>query len=324
MRLFVVLAAFSALASAQPQPPAGALPIPPPGAAAPVPPVAPLPSQPVAPDTVVAEVDGKKLTAADIDKLLAGYPAQVQMAIRANPGRSLTQVLLFQHLRELAEQEGLDKKDPYKQSLEYQRTAVLAQAEMNTQRYRNQVSQAEAEKVYKEHPERFREAKVRAIYIAFNPTTGRGGGDPKLPSEAEAKAKAEDLRKQLLAGADFGKLAKENSDDKASGAKDGDFGTIKKSSPYPDALKNTVLALKEGEVSEPIRQAAGFYLIRVDEFKTQPLLDVANQIMEEMRQAGFDAWMKGLESRFSVKIENQAYFGKGQQARPQSPAVVDR
>jgi parvulin-like peptidyl-prolyl isomerase len=274
--------------------------------------------QPVAPDTVVVEVDGKKLTAADIDKLLANYPPQVQTAIRANPGRSLTQVLLFQHLRELAEKEGLDQQAPYKQSLEYQRTAVLAQAEMNTARYRTQVQQADAEKVYKEHPERFREAKVRAIYIAFNPMAGRGGGDQKLPSEADAKAKAEELRKQIAAGADFGKLARENSDDKTSAAKDGDFGTIKKSSPYPDALKTTVLSLKQGEVSEPIRQSAGFYLIKVEDFQTQPLIDVSGPIMEEMRQASFDAWMKSLENRFSVKIENQSYFGPGP-VRPTLP-----
>src|SRR5579863_10034868 len=186
MKLWVVITVFSAVICGQTQAPPPAAPSVPPPAFVPA-------SQPIAPDTVVAEVDGKKLTAADIDKLLADYPLQVQTAIRANPQRSLTQVLLFQHLKELAEQEGLDKKEPYKQSLEYQRTAVLAQAEMNTQRYRNQVQQTEAEKVYKEHPERFREAKVRAIYIAFNPLAGKGAGDPKSPSEADAKAKAEDL-----------------------------------------------------------------------------------------------------------------------------------
>lgn len=320
MKICLVIAVFSLVLRGQaPAPvPGPAIQPGPPVVGAPVSPGAAAAGQPVAPDTVVAEVDGKKLTAADIDKLLAGYPPQVQTAVRANPGRSLTQVLLFQHLRELAEKEGLDQQAPYKQSLEYQRTAVLAQAEMNTARYRTKVEQADAEKVYKEHPERFREAKVRAIYVAFNPLAGKGG-DPKLPSEADARAKTEDLRKQVLAGADFGKLAKENSDDKTSAAKDGDFGIIKKSSPYPDMLKNTVLSLKQGEVSEPIRQASGFYLIKVEEFQIQPLIDVANQIMEEMRQATFDAWMKSLENRFTVKIENQRYFGPGPLARPQLP-----
>ena len=75
----------------------------------------------------------------------------------------------------------------------------------------------------------------------------------KTLTEAEAKAKIDDLKKQIEAGADFGKLAKENSDDKDSAAKDGDFGLIKKNSPYPEAIKKTVFELKPGQVSEPLR-----------------------------------------------------------------------
>jgi len=262
---------------------------------------------------VVAEVEGKKVTAAEMDKLLGDFPPQVQMAVRSDAAHNLPRLLVFKHLEELAVQEGLDKKPPYQQSLEYQRMVLLAQAEMNVERYRTNASQAEAEKVFKEHPERYRKAKVRAIYVAFNPQADKGAGDKKLPSEADAKAKIEDLRKQILAGADFGKLARERSDDKTSAAKDGDFGIIQKSSPYPDALKNAVLALREGEVSEPIRQPSGFYLIRVDEVKTQDFLEVSGPILEEMRQATADAWLKSLETRFSVKIENPTYFAPGLQ-----------
>ena len=93
-----------------------------------------------------------------------------------------------------------------------------------------------------------------------------------------------------------------------SAAKDGDFGIIQKTSPYPDALKNAIFALKPGEVSEPVRQPSGFYLIRLDEFKIQPFEEVNNQIVEELRQTRFNEWLKGLESRFAVKIDNPLYF----------------
>ena len=305
---------FAGLLCAQTPPPAA-----PPAAAAPPTAFAAPPRQPVPADTVVAEVGDKKVTAAEMDKLLADYPAQVQMAVRSNPGRNLTQILLFKHLKEMAEQEGLDQKAPYKQTLEYQRTALLAQAEMNAARYRTEVTQEEVEKTYKEHPERFRQARVRAIYVAFNPLADRQAGDKKPSTEAEAKTKIEDLRKQILAGADFGKLARENSDDKTSAAKDGDFGIVKKSSPYPDALKNAILALKAGDVSEPLRQPTGYYLIRVDEFAAQPYSEVSGQILEEIRQANFDGWMKSMESRFAVKIENPTYFAPGPQGPLQPP-----
>ena len=78
--------------------------------------------------------------------------------------------------------------------------------------------------------------------------------DPKAKkslTEAEAKAKIADLRKKLLSGADFGQVARENSDDKESAAKDGDFPPIKRSSSYPEDIKNAVFALKPGEISAP-------------------------------------------------------------------------
>lgn len=306
MRLCALIIPFSLLVCGQ---------APAPVSPVPNPPVAP-PKTPLPPDTVVAEVDGKKLTAADMDKLLADYPPAVQNAVRANPARNLTQLFLFKQLQEMAEKDGVDKQSPYKQTLDFQRMQILAQGEMNVTRYKTQIDQSEAEKVYKEHPERFRQAKVSAIYIAFNPQAGKGLGDAKLPSEAEAKAKADDLRKQILAGTDFGKLASESSDDKVSAAKNGDFGVIDKSSPYPDALKTTVLSLNKGEVSEPVRQPNGFYLIRVNDFETKTLFDVRPQILEEMRQTAFDAWMKGLEKRFEVKIETPGYFRPAMQAPP--------
>ena len=266
------------------------------------------PKDTIAPDTVVLEMEGKKLTAADVDRLLAIYPFAIQQAIRSNPSRGLPQLFMLKYLADEAVRKGLDQQSPYKESLEYNRLNVLYQAEVLIHRNTIDVTPEDQQKFYKEHPEGFRQAKVRVIYVAFNPLAAKGQGDLKLPAEAQAKAKVDDLRKQILAGADFGKLARENSDEKGSAAKDGDFGIIQKTSPYPDALKNVVFALKPGEVSEPVRQPNGFYLIRLDEFKIQPFEEVNNQIVEELRQTRFNEWLKGLESRFAVKIENPLYF----------------
>ncbi|MBV9771204.1 MAG: hypothetical protein JOZ32_16660, partial [Bryobacterales bacterium] len=49
------------------------------------PPQAITPPPPVSPDTVVAEVNGKKYTASEIDKLIASLPAQYQKVVRAQP-----------------------------------------------------------------------------------------------------------------------------------------------------------------------------------------------------------------------------------------------
>jgi len=260
----------------------------------------------VPPDTVVLEVAGKKYTAAEIDKVIAALPPQVQQTAHSQP-QMLNQVFLMQRLAADAEKAGLDKEPPYKEALEFNRMQVLSQAQLMMIQNGGTVSSDDQEKYYKEHPEKFRQAKVRVIYVAFNPGKA-GADDKKLPSEAEAKTKIDDLRKQILAGADFGKVARENSDDKTSAEKNGDFGLITQKSSYPEPIKAAVFALKQGEVSEPVKQPNGFYLLRADEITTLPFADVSAQLVQDMRQEHFNAVMKDLQAQYTVKVDNAAYF----------------
>jgi peptidyl-prolyl cis-trans isomerase C len=267
------------------------------------------PPAPVTPATVVAEVGDKKLTAGEVDQLFAGLPPQYQQNARMNPARTLMQILMFRYLADEAEKANLDKRPDLKATLEFQRMAILYQAEINEYKDKIPVSREDQDKMYQENPDRFKQVKVKVIHLSFSATPDKPGPDgKKMMSEAEAKAKADELRKQILAGEDFGKLARENSDDKSSSAKDGDFGTISHNSPYPEPVKKAVFALKEGEVSEPVKQANGFYLIRADAIVVQPFGDVRPQIIEELKQSRFTDWMKSLETRFTVKVENPAYF----------------
>jgi len=268
------------------------------------------PAVPITPYTVVAELaDGKKLTAVEIDHIFAGLPPQLQQQARMQPDKVLMQLLMYRYMAEQAEKANLDKRPPWNATLEFQRMQVLAQAEVNEYKDKIQVSQEDQEKQYKENPDRFKQVKVKVIHLTFSATPDKPGPDgKKMLSEAEAKAKIDELRKQILAGEDFGKLARENSDDKTSAAKDGDYGTIKQNSPYPEPVKKAVFALKEGEMSEPVKQANGFYLIRADSVVIQPFGEVRAQVIEELRQERFNEWMKGLQARFTVKVDNPAYF----------------
>jgi parvulin-like peptidyl-prolyl isomerase len=267
------------------------------------------PAAPITPDTVVAHLGDKKLTAADVDQIFAGLPPQLQQAARMQPEKAVSQLLMLKYLAEEAEKANLDKRSPWKDTLEYQRMSVLFQAEVQEYKDKIQISQEDQEKLYKENPDRFKEVKVKVIHLTFSATPDKPGPDGrKMLSETEAKAKIDELRKQILAGEDFGKLARENSDDKTSAAKDGDYGTIKQNSPYPEPVKKAVFALKEGEMSEPVKQANGFYLIRADSVVIQSLGQSRAQILEELKQERFNEWMKGLQARFAVKVDNPAYF----------------
>ncbi len=278
----------------------------------------PAPTATISPDTIVAEVDGKKYSAGEVEKVMALFPAQMQPAARKDPQRALGFILMMRHLADEGEKANLDKQSPLKETLEYGRMTALSQAEINQVRNTDvKVEMEDEQKFYKEHPERFQEAKVRVIYIAFSAVPGaKPDAGKKTLTEAEAKAKIEELRKKIEGGADFGKLAKENSDDKESAIKDGDFGIIKRASRYPEPIKAAIFALKTGQVSEPVRQPNGYYLFRSDSVTTAAYNDVRTQIFDELKQKGFDEWMKSMQKRYEVKVENPAYFA------PKSPGPL--
>lgn len=274
------------------------------------------PPAPLPPDTVVLEVNGKKYTAAEVDKLIEMLPPQYQQAAHAQP-RLLSQVFMMQRLADDAQKAGLDQKSPYKEQLEISRMQMLSTAELSDVNNTMNVSEADEQKYYNEHPDLFKQVKVRVIYIAFNARKGPApASGKKSMTEAEAQAKIEDLAKQIKAGADFGKLARENSDDQASASKDGDFGLISQESAYPPAIKTAVFALKQGEVSAPIKEPGGFYLIRADEIHEKSFADSLIPVSQGARREKFQAWLKQLQSQYEVKIENQAYFA------PRMPAPV--
>jgi peptidyl-prolyl cis-trans isomerase C len=307
MKYLATTLLFSVLLCGQTPPPSVA-----PGTPAPqvqaAPPETPPPA-PITPQTVVAEVEGKNLTAGDVDQIFAALPPQYQQSARMNPAKTLTQLLMFKYLADEAEKANLDKRPDLKTALEFQRMNLLYQAEINDYKDKIPVTREDQDKLYQENPDRFKQVKVKVIHLSFSATPDKPGPDgKKMMSETEAKAKADELRKQIVAGGDFGKLARENSDDKSSSAKDGDFGTISHNSPYPEPVKKAVFALKEGEVSEPVKQANGFYLIRADSVVLQPFGEVRPQIIEELKQTRFTDWIKSLDTRFTVKVENQAYF----------------
>jgi peptidyl-prolyl cis-trans isomerase C len=308
MKILSIALLVTALLRAQAQEPVKVTPGTPAVKAPAEPPPAATPPPPVSPDTVVAEVDGKKITAAEMDKIIASFPAANQQTFRTQP-KVLSQVFLMQRLAEDAEKAGLDKKSPYKEQLYAYQLQMLSTAELSSIN----------KKYYKDNPDKFKEVKVRVIFVEFNPTPGKAAADGKKKlTETEAQAKIEDLAKQIQGGADFGKLARENSDDQSSAAKDGDFGVIKPDSSYPNAIKDAVFALKQGEISSPIKQPTGFYLIRAEDVSQQPLNEVLVQIIQSIRQAKYLEWLKALQAQYNMKIESPAYFA------PRVPAQLQQ
>jgi peptidyl-prolyl cis-trans isomerase C len=85
--------------------------------------------------------------------------------------------------------------------------------------------------------------------------------EAKPGEREEAKAKAESIRKEILAGEDFAEMAKKHSED-ARAPQGGDLGYIKRKY-MPSEFDEAAFALREGEVSEVVQTKHGYHIIKV-------------------------------------------------------------
>lgn len=266
------------------------------------------PTLPDLPDNAVIAVfdDGAKFTMGEMKRIFDTLPpAQKQNALRQQKA-FVEQWALMRKLAAMAEKEGIDKQDSIQTQLLYSRLMILSQAKLQNVLTSQAPTEEDLQKFYEANKDRYKEVRVKAIYIAFG--TGVPAGKKQI-TEAEAKNLAEKLLKQINSGADFAKLVKENSDDETSRDKDGDFATFRPRDNIPEPIRVTVFALKQGETSGPIRQANGFYLLRADEVKYRQLTEVRQELLPELQQQQYGKWLSDTNGNLKVEFPNPLFFG---------------
>ena len=111
----------------------------------------------------------------------------------------------------------------------------------------------EASKDDFKHPE-----QAHILHILIRVPQGAPAAD-----DATAKAKADSIVKQLRAGADFAKLARENSGDPSSSAKGGDMGWVDKGTTVAP-FDTAAFSVPPNTISDPIRSTEfGYHIIKV-------------------------------------------------------------
>jgi peptidyl-prolyl cis-trans isomerase C len=164
------------------------------------------------------------------------------------------------------------------------------------------VSNAEADKFYKENKEKFRQPEAvlaSHIFAAFPP-----GADEEARNAARQKIAA--VHKQLKEGRDFAVLALEYYKEEAAPAP-GYLGYIYKGQVEP-AFEKAAFALKPGQVSDMVETKSGYHLIKIWEKKPEELIafeqaeeDIKDFLKQQKVQEGIDAYL--LQARKNAKIE---------------------
>ncbi len=108
----------------------------------------------------------------------------------------------------------------------------------------------------------------------------------KPADEAKAKAQADALYAQIIAGKDFAELAKANSKDAGSAPQGGDLGWADRTV-YVPAFADALFSMKEGEVSKPVKTQFGYHLIKLEGIqagKSKTFDDVKAELEVAMRR----------------------------------------
>lgn len=252
-------------------------------------------------ETVIATFDdGAAMTMGEFKRIYSILPPENQQQALQNRGAFLQQWALMRKLAKAAVSEKLDELSPAKEALEYQRLLVLSQAKLSQAATQIVVLPSDVARFYQENLQRYQQVRVKAIYVGF--------GGQKL-TEASAKLKASQISAQARGGADFVKLVRVHSDDAASREKDGDFGSLRSSDNLPDAVRAAIFNLKEGEISEPVRQPNGFYVFRAEKIDARPLPEVRDEIYTELRQRRYGEWMDKTNREATVVFNNPTFLG---------------
>jgi peptidyl-prolyl cis-trans isomerase C len=241
---------------------------------------------------VIAKVNGKPVTRADLENLKKALPPQLleKSTDKKKLDRDLlNQLVDLRVLTDAAAKSGAEKNKEVQEAIERAKEQVLVQAFVMEQ-LKSKLTEQAVENKYKELKDKFpkdkKETKARHILVK----------DEKTSQEALSRLKA---------GEDFQKVARELSDDEETAKDGGDLGYFMEGSFIPEFDK-AVANLKPGEyTAEPIKTKFGYHIIKVEDrraAKPPKFDDVKAQLAQVVQQEAMIDLVKKLRDKASVEI----------------------
>lgn len=309
---FVVTLAVSAVAQA-PTPPPPSPPQPP--AKAPNPPVPILQNAtgpkdtPLFPkDMVILTIGEHKYTVTDFDRIMEIFTPQQRMffsgAGKRNFADQFTQLIIYS---EEARRQKLDNDPVVKQRLDIVADQTLAQALTQKINENLKITDEDVQKYYNEHSANYDEIKASHILIRTKGSAGPLPQGKKELTEEEAKAKAEEVYKQVIApGADFAAIAKEESYDQGSATQGGELGWFPRGRMVP-AFDTAAFAMNVGEISQPVKSPFGYHIIKILEKKKRNWQEAKSEIANALRPEKINEAMEALRKATKVEVNDQFF-----------------
>ncbi|PWT99756.1 MAG: hypothetical protein C5B51_26405 [Terriglobia bacterium] len=270
------------------------------------PPATPLASPAVPADKVVLSVGDVKLTAAQFDQIVQSLPEQYRSVARGQGrkdfGQNLVRVLL---LAEEGKRRKINETSEYKTQADFQSANLLAARTFSQIGDAIKVEDADLHKYYDGHKTEYEQVHARHILIRMTGSPAPADPNKKELTEPEALAKAQEIRKKLVGGADFAALASEESDDSGSKVKGGDLSFFKRGQMVPQ-FEEAAFALKVGDISEPVKTPFGYHVIQVQGKKGYE--EAKPEVERKMKTDLAQKTLEDMEKKASVVLD-PAFFG---------------
>jgi peptidyl-prolyl cis-trans isomerase D len=192
-----------------------------------------------------------------------------------------------------------------------------------------QVTHDDLQAYYNQHRDQYRVAEqVKVSHILIK--TPLAGADGKVDEKgvAEAQKRAEDLLKQLKAGAKFEDLAKKYSEDPGSAKESGSLGWIGKGRTVPE-FEKAAFSLSKGQMSDLVKSSYGFHIIRVDDkqdahmktleevkgeiepiLKQQKTQEIAQKQADDLLQQAKTQGLDAAAAAKGVSVVTSDFFGR--------------
>ena len=229
-------------------------------------------------DKVIVQVNDVKITAGQLDQILEAYPEQTRVWVRG-PGKQqfLDQLVRTIVLSEEGKRRKLDEDSTYKMLAQYSLAAILANRVNEDIKSNTKVDEASLKKYYEDHKSEYEKVRARHILVRMTGSQVPVKPGQKDLTEAEALAKATELRKKIQGGTDFAELARAESDDTGSGANGGELGLFGHGQMVP-SFEEAAFKLKPGELSEAVKSPFGYHLIQVEERQAKSFDEVRGEL----------------------------------------------
>ena len=259
-------------------------------------------------DKVVMHVNGEPVTESEFNSFAMSAPEQQRSFYATKEGRRILadELVKLKTLEQEGRRLGIDDDPEVKSQVIALESQIVAGRTLE-----KLVKENVDQKIAAEFAKEKASAKtLRHILLAYEGSAvpAKSG---KAPAAEQATKKATALVAQIRGGADFGDVARRESDDQQTAPRGGVLGAARPEQ-LPPNIAAVVNALKPGQISDPLKTEFGVHIFKVEE----PSLEEMRPMLEQrIQREVLEETVSRLQKAATVKME-ESFFGPAPQTPP--------